>query len=86
MDCAKFVISIEEESWIGDNLPVTSSNNFLVSQFQSLTFHGCSQKVSIDNVATPIVALLSGYLQHKLGPKVRLATKLFFITIVDKIN
>ena len=26
--------------------------------------------VSIDNVATPIVALLSGYLQHKLGPKV----------------
>ena len=27
--------------------------------------------VSIDNVATPIVALLSGYLQHKLGPKVR---------------
>ena len=26
--------------------------------------------VSIDNIATPIVALLSGYLQHKLGPKV----------------
>ena len=25
----------------------------------------------MDNVATPIVALLSGYLQQKLGPKVR---------------
>ena len=26
--------------------------------------------VSIDNAATPVVALLSGFLQHRLGPKV----------------
>ena len=53
MDCGKFQITDEEESWIG-----------------KLHFYDCVFLVSIDNAATPVVALLSGFLQHRLGPKV----------------
>ena len=95
MDCAKFDISLEEESWIGKKSPPSFAfiiakklmlyhlNHFISSETWLSYYCRITKRlhryqlspmilvsVSIDNVATPIVALLSGYLQHKLGPKV----------------
>ena len=47
MDCGKFQITDEEESWIS-------------KLWWKVHFYDCVFLVSIDNAATPVVALLSG--------------------------
>ena len=58
MDCAKFFITGDQESWIGEQQQQQH-------KVEKLFFIS----VSIDNIATPVVCILSGYLQHKFGPK-----------------
>ena len=57
MDCAQFSITRDQESWIGE-----------ISQIETESLKN-TISVSIDNIATPVVCILSGFLQHNFGPK-----------------
>ena len=60
-DCSEFSITTDEESWIGMNCTITL-------QLTHINLYYFSFLVSIDNVATPFVCILSGFLQQKFGP------------------